>query len=360
MTNLIRKMEPDLMVVISYGKIIPEAIYSIPPLGTINLHASLLPRYRGASPIQQSLLNGDSKTGISIQKINHRLDEGNLLLSKEIAIEQEDHYVSLRKKLSELSAEILKEYLDALKQGKSLPEFPQTGEPSFCRKITREQGLIRWHEQSAEEVVNQWRALMLSREFIPLSAKTLKLSGLSAHEWQGGKPGEVRWLTVKKGFSLENRSGEILEIQPENKKNGIFRFFKRPSLENRRLSIMKEKKPKSLYFAYFKHLAFTLILFVVLIVGLSLAFYSYFKYTDEEVAVPDLSGLTVLDAVNLLQEKGLKSYIITQTSENAPLFSVLSQQTLANPAVKKGREIVFTVSVGPAWMEFPDFRGKNS
>lgn len=228
MTNLIRKMEPDLMVVISYGKIIPEAIYSIPPLGTINLHASLLPRYRGASPIQQSLLNGDSKTGISIQKINHRLDEGNLLLSKEIAIEQEDHYVSLRKKLSELSAEILKEYLDALKQGKSLPEFPQAGEPSFCRKITREQGLIRWHEQSAEEVVNQWRALMLwPGVYTHYQQKTLKLSGLSAHEWQGGKPGEVLLAHRKEGLFIKAKTGavKILEIQPENKKNMGFSDF---------------------------------------------------------------------------------------------------------------------------------------
>lgn len=123
----------------------------------------------------------------------------------------------------------------------------------------------------------------------------------------------------------------------------------------------KEKitKEKGLYFSYFKHLAFTLILFVVFIVGLSLAFFTYFKSSEEEVEVPNIVGGTVLEGISLLQEKSLKPYIITQTSEKEPMFFIISQQTQAKSVVKKGREIVFTVSVGPAWMDFPDFVGQK-
>lgn len=220
-TEKIRTFAPDLMVVISYGKFIPHEIYSLPSLGTVNLHASLLPLYRGASPIQQSLLHGDSKTGITIQKINDKLDEGNLVFSKEMTIEPEDQYLSLRKKLSELSALTLKEYLDALRAGRVPEEFPQKGEASYCRKITKEQGRIAWSLLSAEEIANQWRAFFAwPGSFCFYQGKLLKLGALRAEsEHQAGIPGEVL-SADRNGILIRAREGAIrvLELQPENKK----------------------------------------------------------------------------------------------------------------------------------------------
>lgn len=224
----IQDLAPDLMVVISYGKIIKEDIYSIPPLGTINLHASLLPQYRGASPIQQSLLKGDGKTGVSIQKINDFLDEGNLLLTKEIIIEPEDHYPILRNKLAHLSAEVLKELLHKIKQKEKIEEKPQIGTPSFCKKITKEQGLISWQHQTAQEIYNHWRGLTLWPGIHTyFRGKVLKLQKILPIDWKEGKPGQVLKASQKEGLIIKAKEGaiQILEIQPENKKNMEFADF---------------------------------------------------------------------------------------------------------------------------------------
>lgn len=228
LVKVIKDLAPDLMVVVSYGKIIKEEIYSIPPLGTINLHASLLPQYRGASPIQQSLLNGDCKTGVCIQKINDFLDEGNLLLTKEIAIDSQDNYPILRNKLAHLSADVLKEFLNKIKKERKIEEKPQTGTPSFCKKITKEQGLISWHHQTAQEIYNHWRAFTLwPGIYTHFRGKTLKLKKILPLDWQEGESGQVLKASQKEGLIIKAKEGaiQILELQPENKKNMEFASF---------------------------------------------------------------------------------------------------------------------------------------
>lgn len=118
-------------------------------------------------------------------------------------------------------------------------------------------------------------------------------------------------------------------------------------------------KKNTLYFYYFKHLFFVLVIMTVVIVGLSLAFYSFFKSRDKQIEVPNIRGLSIIDAIESLQEKGLKPYIIPETSDSVPLFYVTTQQIQPKFLVKEGRDIVFTVSIGQNWLELPDFTDKN-
>lgn len=222
----IRKFEPDLMVVISYGKILPERIFSLPPLGTVNLHASLLPDYRGASPIQQALLNGDGKTGVTIQKINAQLDAGNILLQKELEIEPGDTYLTLRPKLAQESGKLLEEYLRILTKEETLPEYPQNDKVSYCSKITKQDGEIRW-EQSAREIFNKWRAFIhWPGVFCSFRGGALKLKQLEILSESQGKPGEII-RADKGGLWVRCGSGAIslLMVQPPNKNAMAYQDF---------------------------------------------------------------------------------------------------------------------------------------
>ncbi|OHD11864.1 MAG: hypothetical protein A2Y41_08300 [Spirochaetes bacterium GWB1_36_13] len=118
-------------------------------------------------------------------------------------------------------------------------------------------------------------------------------------------------------------------------------------------------KRKSLYFIHFKNLLILFIFFIAVIVGTSFGVYKLMKSFDKEIQVPVLKGLSVLDAVDLLQSMNLKPYVIAEFSEHVPPFYVMSQQTEAGFTVKEGREIIFTASLGENWLEVPDFRGKT-
>ena len=106
--NDIKALNPDVMIVVAYGKILPESILEIPSLGCINIHGSLLPSYRGAAPIQWSIINGEEKTGVTIMYMDVGMDTGDMLLKKEIIIEKEDTYQSLHDKMKEVGALALK------------------------------------------------------------------------------------------------------------------------------------------------------------------------------------------------------------------------------------------------------------
>lgn len=171
------KYQADFFVVVAYGMIFTEKLLQMPKLSALNVHMSLLPKYRGASPIQESLLNGDKETGISIIKMTKGLDAGPIYLLKRIAIEKDDNYESLSYKLAQESCKILPHALIDIMDGILKPVKQDIhNEPSYCRKITKEDGKINFTLQSAEEIKNMSRAYSSWPElWTELAGKKLKL-----------------------------------------------------------------------------------------------------------------------------------------------------------------------------------------
>lgn len=134
---------PEVIIVVAYGRILPAGILELPPLGCINVHGSLLPQYRGAAPVQWSVINGDLRTGITTMQMNEGLDTGDILLQEETLISDDDTTQSLSIKLSEIGASLLVKTLDGLRDGTVSPA-PQRGEPSFAPPLKKEDGRIDW------------------------------------------------------------------------------------------------------------------------------------------------------------------------------------------------------------------------
>lgn len=139
----IRASGADVGVIVAYGRILPRALLDLPRLGFVNVHASLLPRHRGASPVQAALLAGERETGVVTMRVVEELDAGPIYLARRIAIEPRDDAGSLSTRLADLGSELLIETLRGL-ENETLAAKPQEGEPSFCRPIRREDGQVDW------------------------------------------------------------------------------------------------------------------------------------------------------------------------------------------------------------------------
>lgn len=137
------KLAPDIIVVVAYGRIIPPALLKLPPLGCVNVHASLLPEYRGAAPIQWALINGEEKTGITTMLMDEGLDTGDILLREEIAVHEEDDAYTLARRLSQVGASLLVKTLKGLKD-KILRPVPQIGKVTYAPPLKKETGRINW------------------------------------------------------------------------------------------------------------------------------------------------------------------------------------------------------------------------
>jgi methionyl-tRNA formyltransferase len=139
---------PDAIAVVAYGKILPTEILDLPPLGCVNVHASLLPRHRGASPVQATILEGDTETGVVTMRIVPELDAGPIYLERRFAVGARENAASLSERLAREGAQLLVETLRGLEQG-SLTPRPQVGEPTFARPIRREDARVNWNESAA-------------------------------------------------------------------------------------------------------------------------------------------------------------------------------------------------------------------
>ena len=156
----IQNLKPELFVVSSYGKIIPSAWLKIPSRYSLNVHPSLLPKHRGAAPVNWPILNGEKETGLSIADITNRLDAGDLFYQKKISIEPQDDSQILTSKLAALSCDALKSLFEKIKNGETLNRTPQNeAQSSYARKLSKEDGQIQW-TKSAEEIWNQSRGLV--------------------------------------------------------------------------------------------------------------------------------------------------------------------------------------------------------
>jgi len=132
----------DLYVVVAYGKILPETLINTPKLGTINIHYSLLPKYRGASPLEATLLNGDKTTGVSIQQMVFKLDSGPIIAKKEIKIDIDETKKEIKEKLISEGAKLLVEYLPKISEGNLQLTYQNEDDATFCKKIKKEDGEI--------------------------------------------------------------------------------------------------------------------------------------------------------------------------------------------------------------------------
>lgn len=156
--NLLKELAPDFIIVIAYGQIIPQSILEIPKYMPVNLHGSLLPQFRGASPVQQSLLNGDTETGVTFIEMDEGIDTGNIILIRKMLIEKEDDLSTLSSKLAILGALIFPELLEDITLG-LLPSVPQIEDrASYCQKIKKEDGKIDWQKETSNEIINKLRA----------------------------------------------------------------------------------------------------------------------------------------------------------------------------------------------------------
>lgn len=157
-TELIKELAPDLILVIAYGKIIPLDILNIPPHGCINVHASLLPKYRGAACLNAPILNGDKETGITIMKMDEGLDTGPILKQVSVNLDEKETLASLHDKLTAVGAEILPDVLKDWLVGKINPQAQDNSQASYIGMLKKDDGLIDW-SQSASEIERKIRAL---------------------------------------------------------------------------------------------------------------------------------------------------------------------------------------------------------
>jgi len=148
-------LNPDIMVVAAYGQILPKTVLEIPKLGCLNIHASLLPRWRGAAPIERAILEGDRETGISIMKMNEGLDTGNILLDKKCMISNHETAQTLHDTLSNIGANAILETLNIFPTLKARPQ--QNNNATYAEKVTKDEAQIDWH-QSAEQISRVIRA----------------------------------------------------------------------------------------------------------------------------------------------------------------------------------------------------------
>ena len=210
---LVRELAPELIVVAAYGKLLPEDILNVPPCGSINVHSSLLPKYRGAAPINWAVLNGETETGVSIMYMARELDAGDVILQKSTPIGAEEDAQSLTERLAEIGAEALSEAVAALANG-TAGRTPQDGSrQTYASMLSREMSPVDW-SRSAHAIACQVRGLIpwpcASTEVI--GGETIKLYAVrETGEETTARPGTVA-AAGKQGIDVACGDGRLLRI----------------------------------------------------------------------------------------------------------------------------------------------------
>jgi len=218
--SLFKDLAPHLVVVAAFGQILPRVILDTPPLGCLNVHPSLLPRYRGAAPINWTLIRGETVTGVTIMLMDEGVDTGDILLQKETPIAAGENYDSLHERLSLMGAELLVEAIPAWERGE-LSRRPQDHEgATYAPRLKREDGLIRW-ERGGREVVNLIRGLSsVPGAYTYLEGRILKVFAARFTTGDTGVPpgtvgkGDGREIPV----SVSDGWVSLQEVQLEGKK----------------------------------------------------------------------------------------------------------------------------------------------
>ncbi len=213
-----------LGVTAQYGLLIPENILNTPTHGTLNTHTSLLPKYRGASPIQSALINGETETGVTIMKMDKGLDTGPIILQKTLKIRPDDTYIDLDKRLAKISLLALLEAIPAYISGELQPIPQDNSQATTCREFTREDGKIDWNKTS-EEIYNLYRGLTpWPGVWTTWEDKRLKLLKIKKSNLEI-KSGLVKIENDNIYIGTTKNSIEILELQLEGKQKMDAKHF---------------------------------------------------------------------------------------------------------------------------------------
>lgn len=219
--DLVRRISPDLSIVASFGQIIPQSILDIPKLGNINIHGSLLPKYRGAAPIHYALFNGDEITGVTTMLMDAGLDTGPILLSEEVPIGESDDRGSLEAKLASTGAELIIKTIDGLVNGNLSPIPQDDTKATYAPSISKDECKIDW-SKPAQEIVNKIRGLSPKpgAYTILTDGTILKIWKAEAIEGQGNLNYGSVYRVSPSGIAISAGNGTVLlrEIQPENRK----------------------------------------------------------------------------------------------------------------------------------------------
>ena len=220
--NFIKSLSADIAVVIAYGKLIPKNILKTTKHGFINIHASLLPKWRGAAPIQRAIINGDKKTGVSIMKIEEKLDSGPVLASKELALDQNATYGEIQKKLSVIGSDLLIESLKNIENGKAKFIDQIHSNSTYAKKIDKNETKINWC-LDANKVIAYIHGLSPNPgawfEYENERFKVLRANKSAA----SGNPGTL--LDENLIIACKSDSIQILEIQRQGKNKQITKDF---------------------------------------------------------------------------------------------------------------------------------------
>lgn len=218
--EMIKEANPELIIVVAYGKILPKEILEYPEFGCINIHASLLPKLRGAAPIQWSIINGFDKTGVTSMQMDEGLDTGDMLIKGEHEISENETAGELHDKLSVLGAEILEKTINSLLAGTLSAEKQNHDEFTYAPMLSKELSPIDWN-LSAKEIHNKIRGLSpWPSANAKLCGKTVKIHKSILTNENGGKPGEI--IKAEKNLIVSCGDGkciEIVELQAEGKKS---------------------------------------------------------------------------------------------------------------------------------------------
>ena len=220
--KIFKELSADLVVVVAYGQIIPKIFLSMAKFGFINIHASLLPKWRGAAPIQRAIMNGDTKTGVSIMKIEKKLDSGPVLSVKEFNIDQNATYGEIEKKLSAIGADLLIEGLKKIENGNAIFIDQVHSDATYAKQIDKTETKINWN-LDANKVIGSihglspnpgaWFEYENERFKVLRVKKTLSI----------GKPGSV--LDENLTIGCKSNSIQILEIQRQGKNKQAVKEF---------------------------------------------------------------------------------------------------------------------------------------
>ena len=211
--ELIRELNPDMIAVVAYGRILPEDILNIPKHGCVNIHASLLPKYRGAAPIQRALINGESETGVCAMYMAAGMDTGDVIEERRCAITDADDAVTMFERLGKIGAQLLCDTVDAIQSG-IIRRTPQDESlATTAPMLEKSEGLFSWNDP-AREIFNKARGMVIwPNAYFMCESKTVKLMKSRAGS-KSGAPGEVLSLdplTVAAGSGCV----ELLEVKPE-------------------------------------------------------------------------------------------------------------------------------------------------
>lgn len=223
----LKKNQPDLIIVVAFGQILSEAFLKIPKQFCINLHSSLLPKYRGAAPIHRSILNGDTRTGVTTMIMDKGMDTGDILLMKEIPINEDDNAQTLHDALAETGGALVIETIKRLEENTLLPTPQDHSQATYAAKLKKEEGLIHW-EQTAKIISYQVRGLTpWPGTYTLLNKKRLRiLKVIISDGAPDDVPGKVARIT---DIGIEVGTGEgrliITELQPEGKKSMSAKSF---------------------------------------------------------------------------------------------------------------------------------------